>query len=132
MLLIPNKHRRSQEDQRGRGSPKFIAHVVVLCFERQCPKPNTVARLNSKYLAPQKFRAGYAINVGASTFLGVQGVSSEYPQTCPKTCSGTCAFKIFPTKIVKAFFWCDLQKRYSFVFLQAFSVIFALIFRVLT
>jgi len=51
---VPNKHRRSQWDQRGHGSLKFLAHVVVLCFERQCPKPNTVARLNSKYLAPPK------------------------------------------------------------------------------
>jgi len=53
LSLIPNKHRRSQGDQRGHGSPKFPAHIV-LCFERQCPKPNTVARLNSKYLGPPK------------------------------------------------------------------------------
>jgi len=34
--------------------PKFLAYLVILCSERQCPKQNTVARLKSKYLAPQK------------------------------------------------------------------------------
>jgi len=31
---------------------KFLAYLVVLCFERRCPKQNTVAHLKSKYLAP--------------------------------------------------------------------------------
>jgi len=29
--------------------PNFLAYIVFLCFERRCLKPNTVARLNSKY-----------------------------------------------------------------------------------
>jgi len=34
--------------------PKFLAYVVILCFERRCPKQNTVARLKSNILtAPQ-------------------------------------------------------------------------------
>jgi len=33
---------------------KILALLVVLCFERQCPKPNTVARLKSKYFGPSQ------------------------------------------------------------------------------
>jgi len=36
---------------------KFLTYLVVLCFKIRCPKPNTVARLNSEYL-PQKFFLG--------------------------------------------------------------------------
>jgi len=39
---------------RGGMAPKFLACLVVLCFERRCFKENTVARLKSKYLALQK------------------------------------------------------------------------------
>jgi len=41
----------------GRGSwpPKYLAYLVILCFERRYPKQNTVARLKSKILAPPKF-----------------------------------------------------------------------------
>ena len=34
---------------------KFLAFLVVLCFERCCPKQNTVVRWKSKYLAQKKF-----------------------------------------------------------------------------
>jgi len=40
----------------------------------------------------------------------------EIPQTCPKSCA-TFNYEFPPTKIMKTFFWCDLQKQ-SFVFLQ--------------
>jgi len=40
--------------------PKFLAYLVVECCETPCPKRNTVARINSKYLPPPKFCAGYA------------------------------------------------------------------------
>ena len=33
---------------------KFLAYLVILCFDRQCPEQNTVAPFKSKYLAPQK------------------------------------------------------------------------------
>jgi len=33
---------------------KFLAYLVVLCLKRQCPKPNTFANLESKYLGPPK------------------------------------------------------------------------------
>jgi len=36
---------------KGAMPPQFLAYLVVLRFERRCPKPNTVARLKSKYLA---------------------------------------------------------------------------------
>ena len=40
----------------GRPTPfKFLACLVVLCFERRFPKQNTVARLKSKYLPPKNF-----------------------------------------------------------------------------
>jgi len=40
--------------------PKFLAYLVDLCFQEQCPKQNIVAPLKSKDLVPQKFWAGYA------------------------------------------------------------------------
>jgi len=40
-------------------APKFLAFLIVLFFEKCCPKQNTVARWKSKYLA-KKIRAGYA------------------------------------------------------------------------
>ena len=39
---------------------KVLAYLVILWFERWCPKQNTVARFKSKNLAPQKFCAGCA------------------------------------------------------------------------
>jgi len=32
--------------------PKFLGHIVVLCFERRYPEENGVIRLNSNILAP--------------------------------------------------------------------------------
>ena len=40
--------------KKGHVPPKFLTHLNVLCFETQCPKPTTVARLNSKPLPPPK------------------------------------------------------------------------------
>jgi len=34
--------------------PKLLACLVILCFERRCPKQNIVARLKSKDLHPPK------------------------------------------------------------------------------
>ena len=46
--------------QRGHGPPKILGYLVVLCFERRCPKPNTVARFKSQNIWPlPTFRAGY-------------------------------------------------------------------------
>ena len=42
------------------GLPRFLAYLVILCFDRQCPEQNTVARLKLKYLAAPKIWAGYA------------------------------------------------------------------------
>jgi len=43
---------------KGHTDPKFLVYLVVLCFERWCPKQNTVARLKSKYfsLPPKKIK----------------------------------------------------------------------------
>jgi len=49
--------------EQGSHAPKFLAYLVVLCFEKRCPKQNTVARLKSKYLSQKKF--------GLATLLAV-------------------------------------------------------------
>jgi len=53
-------HRRSLGGQGGQGHSKFLAYLIILWFEKQCLKQNTVARLKSKYLDPQKFWTVYA------------------------------------------------------------------------
>ena len=48
----PHEHRCSQ----GWGMPpKFLEHIVILCFERRYLKQNSVIRLKSNILAPQIF-----------------------------------------------------------------------------
>ena len=49
--LYAPPHRRTQ----GCTPSKFLAYLVILCFESRCLKQNTVARLKSKDLAPSKF-----------------------------------------------------------------------------
>jgi len=48
--------------QGGQAPSKFLAYLVILCFDRQCLEQNTVARLNSKCMGPRKIfaLAGYA------------------------------------------------------------------------
>jgi len=49
--------------------PKFLAYLVILCFERRYPKQNTVARLTSKELPPVPsggWWGGEFITVGSS------------------------------------------------------------------
>jgi len=41
-------------------SPKFLAYLVILRFEKQRPKQNTATSLKSNILAPPKFSDGYA------------------------------------------------------------------------
>jgi len=41
-------------EEKGSWPPTCLAFLVVLCLERRCPNPNTVARLKSKYMAPPK------------------------------------------------------------------------------
>jgi len=51
--LVQN-NRRSQGGK-GLCTPNIcMPCLVVLCFEKRCPKPNSVVRLNSKYSAPPK------------------------------------------------------------------------------
>jgi len=52
--------RVTRRDQGGHGPPRFLAYADILCFERQCPKQNTIAWLKSKHLSPLKFWAVYA------------------------------------------------------------------------
>jgi len=40
--------------------PKFLEDIVILCFERQNPKQNSVMRLTSNIFVPPNFCAGYA------------------------------------------------------------------------
>ena len=50
---------RSQGVKGGK-PPKFLAHLVILRFEKRCPEKNIVARLKSNDLASPKLSAGYA------------------------------------------------------------------------
>jgi len=46
------------------GRPKFLACLVILCFEKRHPKQSTVARLKSSVLAsPKRFWADYTTDV---------------------------------------------------------------------
>ena len=51
------------------------------------------------------------ISVGASKFLRVRSFLPDFPHTCPKSPFATFAYKFSPTKIMNAFFWCDLQQK---------------------
>jgi len=43
-------HRRSQGGFKGaKSAPRFVAYLVVLCFEKRCPQSNAVARFQSKH-----------------------------------------------------------------------------------
>ena len=63
----PIRHRRSQGGLEGHAPlPPNFWNIVILYFERRCPKQNTVFRLKSNILGPQKifspllkFWAGY-------------------------------------------------------------------------
>jgi len=50
----------AREGLRGHGLPKYLACPVILCFEKRCPKQNTVSRLKSNAWSPLTFWAGYA------------------------------------------------------------------------
>jgi len=41
-------------EAQGAMPPKFVTYMVSLCFERRHPKQNTVTRLKSNILVPQK------------------------------------------------------------------------------
>jgi len=53
-------HPQAYPGGKGAMTPKFLAYLVILCFERRCPKHNTVARLKSKDFPPNKLWTGYA------------------------------------------------------------------------
>ena len=60
----PPKKRMGTNIGLGRGnkraiSPKFLAILVILCFERRCRKQNTVAGLRSKDLPALNLWVGY-------------------------------------------------------------------------
>jgi len=51
--------------------PKLVAYLVILCFERRCPKQNTVARLKSIDFPPKKFWTGHATVRGITLSAGI-------------------------------------------------------------
>jgi len=74
-LLQITQHRRYQGGQGRMVSHKVLGYLVILCFERQYSKRNTVARLKSnvltpKFFAPQKVLAGYATVTQKNSFRG--------------------------------------------------------------
>ena len=50
---------RCRQGGKGAISPKFLAFLVILCFERRCRKQNTVARLKTKDLPAPYLWVGY-------------------------------------------------------------------------
>jgi len=50
---LHSSNMRSQGGQRGHGPPKFLEHIVILCFERRFSKQNSDIRLKSSILPPQ-------------------------------------------------------------------------------
>jgi len=70
-------------------APKFLAYLVILCFERHCPKlnslllrqcpklNNTVTRLKSMYLPPKNFRLAVLLSNNAQPRLHGRGYSCE-------------------------------------------------------
>jgi len=67
-------------------------------------------------------RCFFIKGVGAGTFWGCDFLPA-CRQTCPKSYLCNFYLQFFPTKI-KTFFWCDLQKSSSCVFLQTLGSIF--------
>jgi len=63
-------YRRTQGALGDHGLPKFLEHIVILCFERRYPKQNRVFQLKSnilvcpKFFWPPNFGAGYATAPG--------------------------------------------------------------------
>jgi len=66
-------------------------------------------------------RCPFIIGAGAGKFLGYEAFFSEFPQTCPKSFLCNFANKFSPTKIMKVFFWCDLQKKVFMCFSTNFG-----------
>jgi len=61
------EHRRSQGGQ-GTIAPKFLAYLVILCFEKRHPNKNTAARLKSNILAPHKILDWLRLRCGMHLF----------------------------------------------------------------
>ena len=48
------RRNRQRYGPRAPGPPKFLVNLVVMCFERRCPKPNNVACLSQNIWPPTK------------------------------------------------------------------------------
>jgi len=62
--------------------PKFLEHIVILCFERRYPKQNSVIRLKSRILAPTfysppNFYSGYATSLWCNKHLPGQSANIQ-------------------------------------------------------
>jgi len=66
----------------------------------------------------------FITGVGAGKFLRVQRIFDRIFPNLTETFCEHFAYKFYPTKIMKSFFWCELQKRSSCVFMQTLGVIF--------
>jgi len=80
----------------------FRAYLAALRFERRCPKPNTVARLKSKYLTTPKNWVGYAtVRWSAPNVICcgvVSGVNPGGGRPTPKTYESNVR-SFFPFKV---------------------------------
>jgi len=61
-------HRPKQRGQEAL-SPKCSEYLVILCFERRCPKQNTLARQSKNPTSPQKKYFGLPTPLGEYTIL---------------------------------------------------------------
>jgi len=59
------------------GTTKYLAYLVILCFERWCPKQTTVARLKVKILSPKNFWPGDATDSEELILLVAIGLVSR-------------------------------------------------------
>jgi len=66
----------------------------------------------------------FIIGLGVAKFWGLRRILPEFLYTSPKSFCATFSYKFSPTKIIKTVFWCNLQKRFSCVFLQTLGAIF--------
>jgi len=60
---------------------QFLAYFIILCFDRQCPEQNTVARLNKVFGPPKIFDLATLLLV--TTFIQTACISlvpSHVPQ----------------------------------------------------
>jgi len=63
---LQHEHVKMGVDRETITPPKLLAYLIILCFETRRPKQNSIARLNSKYLAVKKLGLATLLQVCCS------------------------------------------------------------------